>query len=438
MAQNRAILVGLFFLALGVGLYALIHYSNRNNIDWAQNYTTADTKIEEANHNPYGLYVVENLLKSYFPNQDFHKITKKISKDLPEDAQNATYIFIGDGMVWDSLDAERLRHFVAQGNNAFISSNIIAKVLAKPLFENQCGGDTSTRPPYLKSSYSSFMDSVVTVSFLAQGVDSDSFQLTRIQENKRTRANWAYLHNNPCGSGKSGQTTLGMLNEAYTNFVVVPYKKGNFYIHTTPEVFTNINLLQKPMLKYTSLVFSHLRPSTIYWESSNHVSAYVTERLNGETQETASHQSNPLAYIMKQPALRFAWYALLVGLLLYLIFRAKRRQRIIPVLDIPTNTSLEFIKTISSMHFMRRNHKEMATQQTRYFLSYIRDKYKISTSQLDENFVQQLSSRTKIEENSITALLQELSYVETKPTLTDQELIRMYQALAGFYNRSIS
>ena len=84
MAQNRAILVGLFFLALGVGLYALIHYSNRNNIDWAQNYTTADTKIEEANHNPYGLYVVENLLKSYFPNQDFHKITKKISKDLPE------------------------------------------------------------------------------------------------------------------------------------------------------------------------------------------------------------------------------------------------------------------------------------------------------------------------------------------------------------------
>ncbi len=435
MAQNRAILVGVLFLVLGVGLYALIWYSNRNNIDWNQTYTTSDTQKEEANHNPYGLYVVENLLKTYFPNQDFHKITKKISQELPEDAQNATYIFIGDGMAWDSLDGARLRHFVEQGNDAFISSNIVAKVLVKPLFENQCSVDTSSTLPYFNFSYSSFLDSSVTVSFLAQGVNTTVFSLNHIEENKPTRTNWVYLQNNPCGSEKIVQTSLGLLNGTHTNFAVVPYKKGKFYFHTTPEIFTNINLLQKPILQYTSLVFSHLRPSTIYWESSNHVSAYVTERMNGQKQEDAAHRSNPLAYIMKQPALRFAWYALLVGLLLYLIFRAKRQQRIIPVLDIPTNTSLEFIKTISSMHFMRRNHKEMATQQARYFLSYIRDRYKISTTQLDENFVKQLSIRTNIEENAITAILNELSYVETKPTLTDQELIKVYQVLAGFYKK---
>jgi hypothetical protein len=277
----------------------------------------------------------------------------------------------------------------------------------------------------------------VTVSFLARGVDTTSFVLTHTVENKPIKSRWTYLHNSPCGTTKPVQTALGLLNSANTNFAVVPYKKGKFYIHTTPEIFTNINLLQKPVLKYASLVFSHLRPSTIYWESSNHVSAYVTERMNGQKQETASHRSNPLAYIMKQPALRYAWYALLVGLLMYLIFRAKRRQRIIPILDIPTNTSLEFIKTISTMHFMRRDHKEMAMQQTRYFLSYIRDRYKLSTNKLDEEFVKQLSLRANVEENSINLILNELAYVETKPTLTDQELIKVYQMLAGFYNKDL-
>jgi hypothetical protein len=437
MAQNRAILVGLLFVVIGAVLYGLIKYTNRNNIDWSKSYTTADTKQEEANHSPYGLYVVENLLKSYFPNQNFNKITQKISEELPEDAQNATYIFIGDGMAWDSLDGERLRHFVEQGNDAFISSNIMSKVLTKPIFENQCEGDTIYNPPYLKTAYSAVFDTSALVSFLAHGVDSSAFVLTHIEENKPTKSSWTYLHNSPCGTTKPVQTALGLLNSTHCNFAVVPYKKGKFYIHTTPEIFTNINLLQKSVLKYASLVFSHLRPSTIYWESSNHVSAYTTERMNGQKAETASHRSNPLAYIMKQPALRYAWYALLVGLLMYLVFRAKRRQRIIPVLDIPTNTSLEFIKTISTMHFMRRDHKEMAMQQTRYFLSYIRDRYKLSTTKLDEEFVKQLSLRTKVEENTINLILNELAYVETKSTLTDQELIKLYQMLARFYNKSL-
>jgi DNA-directed RNA polymerase subunit K/omega len=435
MSQNRAIFVGIALLLLGVGLYGLIHYFNRNNIDWSENYTTADTTLEEANHNPYGLYVVENLLKTYFPNQTFHKITKKISVNLPEEANNATYIFIGDGMAWDSLDSERLRHFVEQGNNAFISSNIMAKALIKPLFEAQCAGDTLSSPPYLQNSYSLLSDSIVQLSFLATGTDSNRFELAHITDTRTRLSHWAYLANSPCGTTKPVQIALGQINQTYTNFAVIPYKKGNFYIHTTPEIFTNINLLQKNVLSYASVVFSHLRPSTIYWESSSHVSSFVTERMNGQKDATAQHKSNPLAYILKQPALRWGWYLLLFGLLSYLVFRAKRRQRIIPVLDIPSNTSLEFIKTISAMHFLRSDHKAMATQQTNYFLSYIRERYKVSTTKLDDTLAQQLALRSNVEEKIIKTILYEINYVETRNTLTDKELISIYQALAVFYRK---
>ena len=52
---------------------------------------------------------------------------------------------------------------------------------------------------------------------------------------------------------------------------------------------------------------------------------------------------------MSQPALRITWRLMLLGLLLYLIFKGKREQRIIPIIKKPENTTVEFAQSISSV-----------------------------------------------------------------------------------------
>jgi hypothetical protein len=50
---------------------------------------------------------------------------------------------------------------------------------------------------------------------------------------------------------------------------------------------------------------------------------------------------SPMRFILNNPPLRYAWYLLLLGLLIFVLFNAKRKQRIVPVIEPLKNTSLD-------------------------------------------------------------------------------------------------
>lgn len=129
-------------------------------------------------------------------------------------------------------------------------------------------------------------------------------------------------------------------------------------------------------------------------------------------------EEHPLTYILKQPALAWAWY-ILVGMAgAWLFFRGKRRQQIIPVLPKNENSSYQFIDTIANLHFRERNFG-LCQQNMRLFLAKVRERYGLitpmdnhtGTLRVDSDFVQRLSVVSEVQELEIQDIFRQ--YADT-------------------------
>ena len=144
---------------------------------------------------------------------------------------------------------------------------------------------------------------------------------------------WHYIDSVYLCEKENAIVQLGTLNDTLTNFARIEFGEGYFYLHTTPLTLTNYHLLEEEGVAYAERLFSHLPKGDIYWDAFSRVSEAVGLRQN-EAQGGDGEIPNetPLKYVLSQPSLAWAWYLSLVLGLLYLVFRAKRKQRMISYL----------------------------------------------------------------------------------------------------------
>ncbi|MDO5607299.1 MAG: hypothetical protein Q4G08_02475 [Capnocytophaga sp.] len=199
------------------------------------------------------------------------------------------------------------------------------------------------------------------------------------------------------------------------NFVRVPHGKGNIYIHTEPLVLTNYYLLEGNSQRYVQDVFSYLPDRTTLWFSRNF-------------SPTPSY--SPLRFVLDNPPLRYAWWLFLGGLLLFAIFNAKRRQRIVPIIEPPQNKSVEFVKSVGNLYLQEGNPQDMADKKIQYFLQKVRTELMIDTQRWDANFVQKLHVKTGISVETIqkiTDLMQKLQH--QRELFTEKDLTKLNEML---------
>ena len=60
--------------------------------------------------------------------------------------------------------------------------------------------------------------------------------------------------------------------------------------------------------------------------------------------------------------IRIGFSVCLCYVLLFIIFHAKRKQRIVPVIEPLQNSSAEFVKTIGNLYLQEGNFKDMANK----------------------------------------------------------------------------
>ena len=72
-------------------------------------------------------------------------------------------------------------------------------------------------------------------------------------------------------------------------------------------------------------------------------------RTEAYTPQAEINEETPLRFWLQNEPLRWAAYLTIAGLLLFCVFYARRRQRVIPVVEEPKNRSLEFVKLIGTL-----------------------------------------------------------------------------------------
>jgi hypothetical protein len=261
-------------------------------------------------------------------------------------------------------------------------------------------------------------------------------------QNRPQTYNWHYIESYAfCDS--LPQFPLGYVNGNSINFASFPCGKGRFLLHTTPLAFSNFSLLRPETRPYAEGVWSHLSEGNIYWDAVSRVPESVGRRRNGSMSNRGLADEHPLTFILKQPALAWAWYLLAGTAGLWLLFRAKRRQAIIPVLKKNENSSYEFIGTIANLHFREKNYQSLSEQEMKLFLAQLRERYGLvapidNQTQLprtDDDFFRKLAAVSEVPEAVARNIFEQYSAsVRYQPT--EQMMIDLHLAMEGFLRKA--
>ena len=137
------------------------------------------------------------------------------------------------------------------------------------------------------------------------------------------------------------------------------------------------------------------------------------------------NKESPLSYWLQNAPLRWCVYLTLLGLLLFCVFYARRRQRVIPVVKQPENKSLEFVQLIGTLYYQKHENRDLLQKKYGYFAELVRRQLLIDIDDEDmkrEN-IQQLAFRTGMAEADVRMILDRVSrYLQLSSSLTDKQL----------------
>ncbi|MFN3405283.1 MAG: hypothetical protein ACK40G_14380 [Cytophagaceae bacterium] len=409
----------IIYIVLIVAAFGLLFYlagRSDKKYNWSESYHTRSKE-------PLNNFLISELLKKQ-RGDNFVVLNGPLKKSLPLTADSSAYLFIGHQIFFSRGDIDSLLKFVSQGNSAFISAHYFPKTLMDTLFPEAC---TEWKGNY------ELTDSIVTLNFYHPSLKTENGFLfkTPVMALDTTRQyEWNSFNKNFFCDSLMISSLGYMRNQTgdnYINFIRKNYGDGNFYFHTTPVSFTNYHLIHSQGKGYAERALSHLPPGKLYWEEYNKIPHF-------EDRDGGGLGAGPLKLIFSNPTLKNAWYILLALILLYIIFFAKRRQKIIPIVEPNTNTSLEFIKTVGTLYFQQSKHRRLMKLKIRYFLSFIRQKYHLSTNEIDEELIKRISLKSGIQQQHISDIFKQ-SYIINRydQEVNAEDLIRLHQSLDYFY-----
>ncbi len=380
------ILSGIALILIGV-----LESIKPKEIVWLESYSKYD-KI------PFGNYVLFRELESIF-SKSIITSTTSLPQSLDDSLQNTNLIIINSTFQPAEAELATLLEFVKKGNEVIIASRSISKNLLDTLnleIENSFDEEVSTKVHfYLKGDTTSYEAPNQKIFFRTYFNDSDNVKF------------------------------LGFDSNDKANFARTEYGEGRFFLHLEPSVFSNLFMLYEQNHQYMSRVMSHLPNQPVIWDEYYKIRKdYISK--------------TPFQHILSTDGLQQALYLLLLGTLLYMIFASKRKQRIIPVVPLKSNSTVDFVETIGHLYYNESDHKDIGIKRISYFLADIREKYRIDTEVLDETFVQNLSNSSGVPHEDVSRLATNFRVIQAVADVLDERIIEQEKLIENFYNKARS
>ena len=389
--MNKAKIKYILILIAGISLFVVAEMYMQTPIDWRKTYKKSD-KI------PYGTFVLFDALPDIFPKSEISVNNKSFYEYIQEKNNNdlVNYIIINDEIKLDDLSSDLFIDFVSKGNNLYLVANNFS---------------------------ANFSDTLhfTTDSWWIYERDDTTSTINLV--NPKLRKKDGYLFVNKLYEryfdtfNKDNTKILGLAENNKANFIKIKLGKGNLFINLQALAYTNFHILNSDR-EYISNTLSYLPKRQIVWD----------EYYKGYKPESQT----PMRYFLSRQALKFAFYLFMATLFLYLIFEFKRKQRYIPIINPPRNDSVNYVKTIGQLYFLKKDYKGIAAQKINFFLENIRNKYFIKTNVFDNNFYQLLSAKSNKEIDEIETLFNYISQIKLREQINEKELLELNRLIEEF------
>lgn len=363
-------------------------------------YKTTDKK-------EFGTYIFKNELNSFFHNN-------VIEVDAPIFDSEFNYeplyhdenlfgdycrIFLSKQLDFDSYEANKLIQMASAGDEILIISPQIGEELAEDL-------SISVDDIYY------FNDTF------------DTYQFRNPRDSNKIFSKMQYFRNSEVSIFDTTRSIkiLGIKNNSEPFFIKKDLGKGAIYWVSAIDFFTNSSLLDSVDGDFTSIVLSYLDPDKVpvwdnYYSDSN--------PINKDTK--------PLGTILSIPPLKRTFYILIILGICYLIFEGRRKQRTIPSIPIPKNTSVEFAETVGVLYFNQGDHKDLALKLFNYFTYLCRSKLKVRFDETrPEEFVNELSLTTNYKKERIKFIVDKYFQIKKNKEMNSFDLELFYKSIENF------
>jgi len=217
--------------------------------------------------------------------------------------------------------------------------------------------------------------------------------------------------------------------------------KGKVILHSMPPLFMNYQVITPNGFAHASYMLRRIpKDRPVIWlecgrwsnDNSNAANENAEDKNNGNDKRNDSY----LQYIMEDPSLRWAFMLAIVIFLLYALFRAKRREAVLPGVPEKRNMSLAFVETLSSIYLSRNSpYGILQVLRKNFYMAVSRHFYiDLLNTQKREEDIKRLVEKSSFDKEE---LQQMLAILETKPAdqsrINEISLGQVYRAIRKFY-----
>ncbi len=392
MKGLRRYLIASAILLIG---YLVAQYFRPVPTDWSPTYLKED-KI------PFGTFILYQQHEQLFPGAEVLTTNRRLYNNLKgKRFSNTNLLLLGTAVDIDKNDLKELLRFVRAGNTVLIASFERSPAIAK------------------------FFSVSSTSSFDYARKKSVAINFT----NPRLYKKEGYTFDKGLGDqffskfDSLNAVVLGSNAGGKANFLKYPIGKGAVYFLPNPQLLSNYSLLKPSGADYAGKVLSYLpQAKTFIWDEFN------TRAFEQDT--------SVLRVIFGNQMLRWGYYLALFGLVAFVLYEMKRRQRIIPIIEPLSNSSVDFVKVVGKVYYQQRNNQDIASKKMNYLLEHIRSTYHLKTTELDPELEAKLAHRSGVSEDVITPIFKVMRQIRNGTQVDDQMLISFNKLTEQFYQQS--
>ncbi|MBF1633252.1 MAG: DUF4350 domain-containing protein [Prevotella sp.] len=409
-----------FFVAGFLVFVFLLEWNAPSKFVWEPTFSHYDKQ-------PFGCAVFDSLMEKSVPAG--YEVTKKTIAQLERDGYGKkphAFLIQTDRFSPSATDIRSLDRLLKAGNKVFIATSDIEPDSLYPDLQISINGQNVFSPMEVKASIAN------------QSIPYDTLVFPR-QLPYQEKEYHVYSAMTGNSVAVEGNVTCDTLVKCWVSeeesdstegpwvprVVKIKRGKGELFVSCDPLLMTNYGILDTQINGLIFRLMSQFRGLPII-------------RTEAYGPETEFETNTPLRFWLQNEPLRWAIYLTLGGLLLFCIFYARRRQRVIPVVEEPANRSLEFVKLIGTLYHQKHISRDLLQKKYSYFGETLRRMTMIDVEDVEsrkEN-IAQIAIRTGMPEAEVRMILDRVDrYLQGDDELKDAALRKAIDGMDMIINK---
>jgi hypothetical protein len=383
-------------------LFLFLYWLNKdapNPYRWVPTFHTRDKQ-------PYGAYVFDKMMEASMKNGYTHNYLSISDLETGEMPDNYNLLIIASEFNTDEEEWNCLLNYIRRGGNAMIAAGYFSSEVEDTLKISTLKNIFSPLPMIDLSRVQAFRQ----IRFHASASGEKTYSVPSITCSRFIGSNGEDSFNPRDSVYRISETMDGQI-------ISMRFRmgKGNLILACNPLLYSNYGILNDSISEY---IRYHL--------------AYLQDRplIRTEYYQTGSQGSrgqSPFRYILSERSLRWAFYISLITIFVFMLFTAKRKQKVIPVIKPPVNRAVAFVRSIAGLYLLKNNNADIIRKKFVFLAEEMKRKQGIDliNDPADWQLYTRIAAKTGQPVENVRRLLIHLRAIDRDSTVPNDEMMEL-------------